>query len=181
MNILIIDKSEVFSLGLLNSILKLNIFKNINTIQISTQFNSKFEDIDDLGVLLIDYSQLEDIKTVEKITRVKNINSKIKVIIYTDFLNNLNFDKLIGIQPNGLFSKSISKVNLKNYLKRVVRDGTYIDFEMIKSLVNLELESKYLFDKKFKLKQSYYLIHSLERKLNFVNHQYESQIPLISI
>jgi DNA-binding NarL/FixJ family response regulator len=166
MNILIVDKSEVFSLGLKNFILKLQVFINSNSIEISNELSIEHSVLNSLDILFVDYVFLELPTNIELIKKHKKSNSNLKIVISSNLITKINFNLLLDIQPNGFFSKSISQIDFKIYIKKMLSQVYYIDFESISKQVKSELDNNDRFTKKFQQIYCLNLINDFEVKMN---------------
>ena len=156
MNILIVDKSLAFALGLKHALLKSRLTDNDGMISIYSEYDFNIDKVNTIDLLFIDTNSLNQINAIEFIKHLRFHNTDFKFLVSSSNISSLDITKFIEIQPNGLFTKGISKDDFNNYLKKVLEIGFYIDFKAVCN--QLEIES----DFSLQTQQSHQNMNSLD-------------------
>jgi DNA-binding NarL/FixJ family response regulator len=145
-NICIVDTSNIYAIGLKNSI-----EKSLNkTAKSFVFFHKTIEEINPLDIipidiLFIDYNDLLLPHFNAFFSKVKKKNPALKLIISSNDLLHIDFIKLYTYNINGLFSKSLSIKSFNTYFKRVLEQSIYIDHNSIGNVINHEKKQKLKF------------------------------------
>lgn len=131
MNILIVDKSLAFALGLKHALLKSRLTDNDGMISIYSEYDFNIDKVNTIDLLFIDTNSLNQINTIKFIKHLRSHNADFKFLVSSSNISSFDITKFIEIQPNGLFTKGISKDDFNNYLKKVLEIGFYIDFKAV--------------------------------------------------
>ncbi len=166
-NICIVDKSHIYALGLKNSIEK----SLKNTADSHIIYQKSLEDIGHLNlsnfdIIFIDYNEiiLPDFDLF--FSELKRKNQKLKLIVSSAELLNVDFLKLYSYNVNGLFTKSLSIKSFNIYFKRVLSQSVFFDnFSLVKAIEQEKKQKIRYYYKSISL-QNLDLIQS--RQLNFM-------------
>jgi DNA-binding NarL/FixJ family response regulator len=145
-NICIVDTSNIYAIGLKNSI-----EKSLNkTAKTFVFFHKTIEDINPIDItpidlLFIDYNDLLLPHFNAFFSKVKKKNPDLKLIISSNDLLHIDFIKLYSYNINGLFSKSLSVKSFNIYFKRVLEQSMYIDHNSIGNVISQEKKQKIKF------------------------------------
>ncbi len=145
-NICIVDTSNIYAIGLKNSI-----EKSLNKTSKSFVFFHKTideinpVDITPIDLLFIDYNDLLLPHFNTFFSKVKKKNPDLKLIISSNDLLHIDFIKLYSYNINGLFSKSLSIKSFNSYFKRVLEQSTFIDHNSIGNIISQEKKQKIKF------------------------------------
>jgi DNA-binding NarL/FixJ family response regulator len=167
-NICIVDKSNIYALGL-----KKSIEKSLNkTADSFIFFHQNIEEINPLNItpidiLFIDYNDLLIPHFNGLFAKMKKKNPSMKLIISSSDLLQIDFIKLYAYNINGLFSKSLSSKSFNIYFKRVLAQTMYIDHNSIGNVITQEKSQKIRF---------YYKCISLQN-LELIQHRYQHYTP----
>lgn len=167
-NICIVDTSNIYAIGLKNSIEK----SLIKTAKSFVFYHKTIEEINPLDVipidiLFIDYNDLLLPHFNAFFSKVKKKNPALKLIISSNDLLHIDFIKLYSYNINGLFSKSLSVKSFNTYFKRVLEQSMYIDHNSIGNVISQEKKQKIKF---------YYKSVSLQN-LELIQQQYNHFTP----
>jgi DNA-binding NarL/FixJ family response regulator len=167
-NICIVDKSNIFALGLKKSIEK-SLNKNANSFVYFHQMIDEINplDINPIDILFIDYDDLLLPHFKSIFAKMKKNNPSMKLIISSNELLNIDFIKLYAYNINGLFPKSLSVKSFNIYFKRVLAQSMYIDHNSIGNVIAVEKKQKLKF---------YYKSVSLQN-LELIQQRYNQYMP----
>jgi DNA-binding NarL/FixJ family response regulator len=167
-NICIVDKSNIFALGLKKSIEK-SLNKNANSFVSFHQCIDETNplDINPIDILFIDYDDLLLPHFKSIFAKMKKNNPSMKLIISSNELLNIDFIKLYAYNINGLFPKSLSVKSFNIYFKRVLAQSMYIDHNSIGNVIAVEKKQKLKF---------YYKSVSLQN-LELIQQRYNQYMP----
>jgi DNA-binding NarL/FixJ family response regulator len=131
-NICIVDTSNIYAIGLKNSIEK-SLNKTAKTFVFFHKTIDEINPIDitPIDLLFIDYNDLLLPHFNAFFSKVKKKNPDLKLIISSNDLLHIDFIKLYSYNINGLFSKSLSVKSFNIYFKRVLEQSMYIDHNSI--------------------------------------------------
>jgi DNA-binding NarL/FixJ family response regulator len=167
-NICIIDTSNIYAIGLKNSI-----EKSLNkTAKYFVFFHNTIDevnplDITPIDILFIDYNDLLQPHFNAFFAKVKKKNPALKLIISSNDLLHIDFIKLYTYNINGLFSKSLNIKSFNTYFKRVLDQSIYIDHNSIGNVISHEKKQKLKF---------YYKSVTLQN-LELIQHRYYHYTP----
>jgi DNA-binding NarL/FixJ family response regulator len=145
-NICIVDTSNIYAIGLKNSIEK-SLYRTAKSFVF---FHKTIEEINPLDIipidiLFIDYNDLLLPHFNAFFSKIKKKNPGIKLIISSNDLLHIDFIKLYIYNINGLFSKSLSFKSFNTYFKRVLEQSIYIDHNTIGNVISQEKKQKIRF------------------------------------
>jgi len=170
-NICIVDTSNIYAIGLKNSI-----EKSLNkTAKTFVFFHKTIEEINPIDItpidlLFIDYNDLSLPHFKAFFSKVKKKNPDLKLIISSNDLLHIDFIKLYSYNINGLFSKSLSIKSFNIYFKRVLEQSMYIDHNSIGNVISQEKKQKIKF---------YYKSVSLQN-LELIQQQFNHFTPYLA-
>lgn len=170
-NICIVDNSIIYALGLKKSIEKSLHKKAESLIFHYKEFNDITDsNVDPIDIIFIDYNDMFLPNFHSFFLKLKKNNPKLKLIVSSVELLNIDFIKLYSYNINGLFSKSLSIKAFNIYFKRVLTHSTYIDNYSIVRAIEQERKQKIRF---------YYKSISLQN-LDFIQSQYMHFVPYLA-
>jgi hypothetical protein len=142
-NACIIDESNIFALGLKNTLKRNNqsnkptyvfIYENIIDIVV--------DDSNPIDLFFIEYTLLLKPNFNSKFSLLKKNNPNIKLIVYANDLLKVDFVKLYSFNINGFFSTRLTIKSFNSYLKKIMIQNVYIDHYSISHYVNVEKKQK---------------------------------------
>jgi DNA-binding NarL/FixJ family response regulator len=158
MNILIIDPSLAFCIGLKSALANLRIIKSDELIAVKNDIDFNIFNLPKVDVLFIDFDYLKENKNLEIIKAFKRNNSNFKYLISSFNLHKIDLNSLLSIKPNGIFSKKIKPAEFRIYFKRVISQKVYIDFLAINKQIKSEIEFNVQTTEKFKNVNNPYIL-----------------------
>jgi DNA-binding NarL/FixJ family response regulator len=158
MDILIIDPSLVFSIGLKSALLNSRLLKSEDVITIKSDFDFNIFNLPKVDVLFIDFDFLKNDKNIEIIKSLRNKNDGFKYLISSFTLHTIDLNNLLSIKPNGIFSKKIKPAEFRIYFKRVLTKKVYIDFVAINTQIKSEIDFNAQTTEKFKNANNAYIL-----------------------
>jgi DNA-binding NarL/FixJ family response regulator len=170
-NICIVDTSNIYAIGLKNSIEK-SLNKTAKTFVFFHKTIDEINPIDitPIDLLFIDYNDLLLPHFNAFFSKVKKKNPDLKLIISSNDLLHIDFIKLYSYNINGLFSKSLSIKSFNIYFKRVLEQSMYIDHNSIGNVISQEKKQKIKF---------YYKSVSLQN-LELIQQQFNHFTPYLA-
>ncbi|MDP2175826.1 MAG: hypothetical protein Q8K70_07955 [Bacteroidota bacterium] len=158
-NICIVDDSIMLSLGLQKMI-----YKSLRRIcNSSFELKKTIKDIYDpfkLDYLFLNYNQIEDISFKLFYLKIKKNNPNLKIIISSKKFTDIDFTLLYSYNINGLLSSSLSFDLFQKYIKNVIINNSYIDYELVSSIINQEKEQYISLNRKFIGVKNEMIIHN---------------------
>jgi DNA-binding NarL/FixJ family response regulator len=178
-NICIVDTSNIFAIGLKNSIEK-SLIKTAKSFVFIHKTIDEINpvDITPIDLLLIDYNDLFLPQFNVFFSKVKKKNPDLKLIISSNDLLHIDFIKLYSYNINGLFSKSLSIKSFNTYFKRVLEQSIYIDHKSIGDVINQEKNQKIKFYYKSVSLQNLELI---QQRYNYLTPHFVDKDALSSL
>jgi DNA-binding NarL/FixJ family response regulator len=116
-NIAIIEKNSIYRESLQTA---LNQIVGFNVSLVCSDWMEFYENSNsiDFNVLILDYN-IGDEKCLEVIQRINQTNPEVKVVVFTDYLQNCYYKNLLDAGANAVINKNSNKVSIEAQLRKI--------------------------------------------------------------
>jgi DNA-binding NarL/FixJ family response regulator len=116
-NIAIVEKNSIYRESLQTALNQIADFKVVLVCGDCTEFYQNFNSLN-FNVLILDYN-IGDEECLETIRKINQINSEVKVVIFTDYIQICYYKHLIDSGADAVINKNSNKLSIEAQLRKI--------------------------------------------------------------